>query len=293
MWIVYSATMFVSSIIMYLFIRASRTQGIDRRLISVGLFGVPAIMLGIYVAFNPQYLQINPYIILVGLLSSFFISYYGNTASLLGMEKSPNPGYSLVIQKGYAVFTSITAVFLFNSQLPLLKLLAIVFILISTGIIILSDSQKNTENKKKNFAWVFYSIYCFFAFGALSLVSKWVGSVQNVPTITWIFYTMSFIAIWVTIDYLKHIKWKISEVFQISKKQLFTIVLSGVCLIVFSISMQNGRITAPNPGYVDAINASSNAFFTFLTSVFFKDELTREKLIGVVGVTIGLIILVV
>jgi drug/metabolite transporter (DMT)-like permease len=293
MWLVYSFTMFVASILMYLLIRVSRNQNIDRRLVSVGLFGVPAIILAIYMIYAPQYLVIKPYIILVGILSSFFISYLGNVASLLGMEQAQNPGYSLVIQKGYAVFTSIATVFLFNSHLTYIKMFAIIIILISTGVIILSDSKTKVGEKKKSYIWVFYSIYCFFVYGLLSLLGKWVGSVEKVPTITWLFYTMTFIALWVLIDYLIHIKGKLGEFLKISRKQLLTIILSGVCLIVFSISLQNGRVLAPNAGYVDAINASSNAFFTLFTAFIFKDHLTFTKIIAIFAAVIGLSILVI
>jgi uncharacterized membrane protein len=49
--------------------------------------------------------------------------------------------------------------------------------------------------------------------------------------------------------------------------------------------------TAPNIGYVNAINASSISAVTLFAALLFHDELTKRKLIGVIGVTFGLLII--
>ena len=140
--------------------------------------------------------------------------------------------------------------------------------------------------------WIWYSLYCTIAFGALSLLGRWIGT-QQIETITWLLYLYLFISVWVIADLLIHRKNTIIFKQKLNLKQWGIIISVGLFLAVFGTSMQNARVIAPNPGYVDAINTSSNAFFTFLTSLFFKDELTKEKLIGIIGVTIGLIILVI
>ncbi len=48
---------------------------------------------------------------------------------------------------------------------------------------------------------------------------------------------------------------------------------------------------APNIGYVNAINASSISLVTIMAILLFKDEFSKIKLLGVFGVTLGLLIL--
>ena len=67
---------------------------------------------------------------------------------------------------------------------------------------------------------------------------------------------------------------------------LFLISISTMLLNVFIII---GYKLAPNPGFIDAANTASVSAITLLAVVFFQDELTLKKAIGIIGVTIGLI----
>jgi len=51
--------------------------------------------------------------------------------------------------------------------------------------------------------------------------------------------------------------------------------------------------TAPNLGYVNTLNASSIAMIAILSKLIFKDELSIKKLIGILGVSIGVIYLLI
>jgi uncharacterized membrane protein len=66
----------------------------------------------------------------------------------------------------------------------------------------------------------------------------------------------------------------------------------GILFAGFNYFMQLGYAVAPNIGYVNAINAASIALVAVGAAVFFHDDFTRKKFIGVVGVTAGLILLV-
>ena len=73
----------------------------------------------------------------------------------------------------------------------------------------------------------------------------------------------------------------------------FTILfLIGILSAAFNYFMQLGFQLAPNIGYINAINASSIAGVTLFSALIFKDELTKRKFIGIIGVTLGLILLV-
>ena len=55
--------------------------------------------------------------------------------------------------------------------------------------------------------------------------------------------------------------------------------------------MQVGFNLAPNVGFVNAANAASISLLTLMSTFFFKDELTIKKMIGILGVTAGLLLL--
>lgn len=59
----------------------------------------------------------------------------------------------------------------------------------------------------------------------------------------------------------------------------------------FNYFMQVGFNLAPNVGFVNAANAASISLLTLMSAVFFKDELSVKKMIGIVGVTAGLLLL--
>jgi uncharacterized membrane protein len=84
----------------------------------------------------------------------------------------------------------------------------------------------------------------------------------------------------------KKIAWK-----TVSKNQLITLLLIGVFGASFNYFMQIAFSLAPNVGYVNAANAASISLLTLMSSIFFKDELTPKKTIGILGVTAGLLLL--
>ena len=67
----------------------------------------------------------------------------------------------------------------------------------------------------------------------------------------------------------------------------------GVLGVGFNYGMQQGFVTAPNIGYINAMNASSIGLVVIGAAIFFHDDLSGRKLIGVIGVIAGLIFLVI
>jgi len=80
-------------------------------------------------------------------------------------------------------------------------------------------------------------------------------------------------------------------VFKISSKQLIVLILIGISSAVFNYFMQVGFDLAPNVGFINAANAASVALLSLMSALIFKDELPLKKVIGIIGVTAGLIIL--
>jgi uncharacterized membrane protein len=78
-----------------------------------------------------------------------------------------------------------------------------------------------------------------------------------------------------------------------SKLELLIFILIGIFWAACNYFMQLGFQEAPNIGYVNAVNASSIAIVTIFSGIIYKDELNIRKVIGVIGVIMGLILLVI
>ena len=79
----------------------------------------------------------------------------------------------------------------------------------------------------------------------------------------------------------------------ISRRDWILLITTGIFSALFNLGQFEAIKLAPNVGYVNAINAGSIAAVTLLAMLIFKDELTYKKGIGIIGVTIGLIHLLV
>ena len=86
----------------------------------------------------------------------------------------------------------------------------------------------------------------------------------------------------------KKIRWK-----TLTKEQMMVLICTGLLSASFNYFMQVGFNTAPNIGYVNAVNAASIGAVSFFSALIFRDELTKQKMLGIIGVTLGLILLVI
>ena len=285
-WIVTSFLMFVSSIIYYLIIKKAQLNKIENKLYMVFNFAVPTLLF-LFINIS-KHINIFIDLKLIGiiLLISFFLNYIGSSVSYLAISKAPNAGYSVIIQKSYAVYTSIAAIYLFHSFLSLRKFFAILFIIFSTAIVSITRGKKLNF---KNYQWVVLSFVSFFCFGTLRLANKLIIS-AGVPVITLLFWAAFFTTIISLIDLIlnkKQVKTKITI-----NNFLFLLGI-GVSVTFFYYFLQTAEVIAPNIGYVGAINTASNAFYTILVALIFKDHLSVKKFLAVLGVTAGLILLVI
>ncbi len=217
------------------------------------------------------------------LIQGIFFSYLGNTFSLKGIEYAPNPGYSLIISKSYVVFTAIASIFIFSAPLTMKSVIAIVFIVLFSAFITI---DKNKNKTTSNTLWFPYTLGAFFCWGFLALSSKYLLN-MGVPILTRLILSMVFTTVLIFGEIIyKKIEWK-----KVSKDQLITLLLIGIFGSSFNYFMQVAFNLAPNVGYVNAANAASISLLTLLSFFIFKDELTLKKMIGIFGVTAGLLLL--
>ena len=122
----------------------------------------------------------------------------------------------------------------------------------------------------------------------LALSSKYLLNL-GVPILTRLILSMMVVVILI----FREMREKKVSVAGLSRNQLKTLAMIGIFGSSFNYFMQVGFDLAPNVGYVNAANASSISLLTLLSAYFFKDELNKRKLLGIIMVTVGLIVLVV
>lgn len=281
-WILASLIMFFSSVALYLFVRRSNQLKTPQQLNNLAMFLIPVIVyLFISISTKTRF-DLKPFEYFLIIIQGIFFSYLGNVFSLKGIEYAPNPGYSLIISKSYVVFTAIASIFLFASPLTSRSVIAIVLIVGFSALIIV---DRNKERSNSNKLWLPYTIGAFFCWGLLALSSKYLLN-AGVPILTRLIYSMIIVTVLIFAE-MRAKKVKVN----VSKNQLITLLMIGVFASSFNYFMQVGFNLAPNVGYVNAANASSISLLTLLSAYFFKDDLNIKKLIGIFGVTAGLVLL--
>jgi len=283
-WVLASSLLFISSIIIYLLIRKTQIANTPNNLNNLFMFIIPTLLYLVAIPILNLSFSISLYHFTLILGTAIIFSYLGNKLSLEAIQLAPNPGYSLVLSKSYVVFTTIAAIFLLGSELTTKNAFAITLIVIFSALIMLSKKEKN---KKSDFKWIIYSFGSFFCWGFLALMSKYILDLGISPFV-YLFYLMGMVSIIILIE--TYLKKTITKIKNYDWKNL---ILIGIMSMIFNLFMQLGYQTAPNPGYINAVNAASIAGVTILSAYFFKDEFNFKKLIGVIGVIVGLFILLI
>lgn len=282
-WILASLLMFVSSVALYLCIRKSNALKTPQQLNNLAMFLVP-VLVYIAITFRTSVtFTLTPVAYFIIVVQGIFFSYLGNMFSLKGISYAPNPGYSLIISKSYVVFTAIASIFIFSAPLTLQSALAIVAIILFSALIMIDKEKSKTTSNK---LWLPYTMGAFFCWGFLALSSKYLLNI-GIPILTRLILSMTVTTLLILGETAyKKVEWR-----TISKNQLFTLALIGIFGSTFNYFMQVGFDLAPNVGFVNAANAASISLLTLLSAFIFKDELTAKKMIGIAGVTVGLILL--
>lgn len=282
-WIIASLVMFFSSVALYLCVRKSNSLKTPQQLNNLTMFLVPVLVYTALTLRTPTSFVLTPFEYILILIQGVFFSYLGNVFSLKGIEYAPNPGYSLIISKSYVVFTAIASIFIFSAPLEMKSVIAIVLIvLFSAFITIDKDKNRTTSNR----LWLPYTLGAFFCWGFLALSSKHLLN-MGVPILTRLILSMLV----VTVLILGEIKLKKINIFQVTKTQIVTLLFIGLFGSSYAYFMQVAFNLAPNVGYVNATNAASISILTLVSAFIFKDELTLKKILGIFGVTAGLLLL--
>lgn len=284
-WIAYSLMMFFSSVALYLTVRKSSLIKSPAYLTNLAMFAIPLIAYVIIGIVNSSNLSITLWQALILLATAVIFAYGGNKASLHAIHVAPNPGYSLVLSKSYVLFTTLVAVTLLGAEITLQKVVAILIIVGFSALIMINPKG---AKKVKSEKWILLSFGAFFAWGMLSLSSKYLFN-NGVDTIAFLIYLYALVTFCIVfID-----KVRISKIKEVSNTAKIMLLGIGVFSTLFNLGQFEAIKLAPNVGYVNAINAASISMVTVFAVILFKDELTLKKAVGVLGVTVGLILLLI
>lgn len=277
--------MFFASVALYLCVRKSSLLKTPTALTNLAMFAIPLVAYAVIGIGGNQHYGISFWHILLLLLVAVVFAYGGNTVSLKAIDIAPNPGYSLVLSKSYVLFTTIIAVLFLGQQLTFRKALAILIIVIFSAVIMVNP--KTAKHVKSN-TWIWLSLGAFFAWGLLSLSSKYLFS-HGVGTIPFLIYLYAVVTVCIIVaNKMNHRSFR-----GLSKQKWGLLLGTGVFSTLFNLGQFEAIKLAPNVGYVNAINAGSISLVTVLAVLFFKDELTKQKAAGILGVTAGLLLLLV
>jgi drug/metabolite transporter (DMT)-like permease len=285
-WVLASLLMFLSSVVLYLFVRKCTLLKIPNQFTNLAIFAIPLLAFLILAWAQKERLGLTSYQLMVVAFASVCFSYLGSVLSLKSIAAAPNPGYSLIISKSYVVFTAVASVFIFGSPLTLRSMLSIILIVAFSALIIINKPTKKKITSTN--LWLWLSIGTFFCWGMLALASRYLISlgVGTLPRLIYIHAFVSFLL-------LAEIRVKKAESGKIGASQLLTLLFVGIASAGFAYFMQLGYSLAPNIGYISAVNASSIGAVTMLSAWLFRDELNLRKLIGVLGVTAGMVLLLI
>ena len=281
-WILADLIMFICSVGLYLAVRKAALAKLPNQFNNLAMFAVPLVVFlaaGIVYRTN---LSLSPWQFVQILGTSTILSYYGNAMSVRSIELSPNAGYSLVLSKSYVVLTSIFAVPLFHAALTIHAILAIGLIVASSAIILVSSKK---THEVKNSEWILLAFGAFICWAFLSLMAKHLIS-GGMPTLTFLIYVFAIGTICILIEMWRR-KIRLTAV----TLHLWPFALIGLAASGFNFFNFYTLSIAPNVGYVNATNAASIGAVTLLSAALFKDELTKQKLAGVIGVILGLFML--
>lgn len=283
LWILCAFWVIIGSTLLYLFLRGSRQHHMKPEIQNLSFFLLPTVFLYIFGRILGIGFHIPDLVLWLLVASGVFLSFLGNKASLLGIAHAPNPGYSLILSKSYVVFTTLVSVWLFDAKLDNMSLLWIICIIVFSGLVVHDPGNKNLISSHK---WFFYTLIAFFSWGILAIVLKHVIDLGIHPVVA-LFYLMFSVTVCslLEVGYTFHFPRKVTL-----QKTLYFILL-GCASTLLNLSIVWWYEYAPNPGYINAANAGSIALVTVLSHLLYRDELRIQKLVWVVGVTIGLILL--
>jgi len=119
---------------LFIFFRKLTSIGLKSEVLLMYYFGIVAVIFGFYAFSNRASFQLTQ-LQIIFLIAAGIAGVVGNLFLVESLRVAPNPGYTSAVVAGNVILVSIAAVFIFQSELSLVKGAGIVLAVI--GIILL------------------------------------------------------------------------------------------------------------------------------------------------------------
>ncbi len=282
-WVVADLLMFGCSVVVYLAVRKASLDKLPAQFNNLAMFCIPLLVFILADAVTKQRLHISLPQALQILLTATVLAYLGNAMSVKSIELAPNAGYSLILSKSYVVLTTLLAVPLFNAKLTPVTLAAIALIVGASALIITAGQRSSGRARSR--AWVPLALGSFFCWAFLSLMAKHLIS-EGMPTLVFLTYVYVVSMACILLE-----MWYRKVDLGLARKSIRPLILIGAAAAGFNFFNFYAIGIAPNVGYVNATNSASIGAVTILSVLLFGDELTKRKVLGLLGILIGLVLL--
>ncbi|GEM_PF-1796877 len=281
-WLIFSLIAFAATLLVNLLIRKIHLNSIPLRVQNCAQFIIPFLGFLIWALVQPSLFRINLFHLFLVIIFAVVFTQIGTLLANKSITLAANPGYPTAITRINALITTLASVLLFGSYLSPLTFIAI---LIITAASFLFVDLRKKEIRKNNNLWIWYAVGAGVLTSGYALSSKFFIN-ENIPLVTRMFYAFLAMSIMQTAD-LFISKTKID----IKKADFASLFILGISTFIFNVFAQLAFEFAPNPGFVNAFLAAAIVPTTFFAAYFFKDELNKKKILGVLGILAGLILL--
>ncbi len=133
-WFVYAFLAAVFFSVMTLIFKKLTVLGMEPALILLFIFGFGLLFYIFHIYFTKTTVKISYYLIFLIVIAAL-MSYMANLFSLKALKMAPNPGYAEGFVSIKLAIISIAAVFLFNSELDFVKIVGILFAILSVVLL--------------------------------------------------------------------------------------------------------------------------------------------------------------
>ncbi len=227
-WIIVSLFLILGSTILYLTLRNIDKYSTPTRIKNLVIFWFPILPLLIYSLVKEIPLFIEWKYIAMLFFSALLLSWPASVASLVAIKEAPNPWYSLIVWKSYVIYTTLFSILFFDSEFSLFKILIIFLILFFAWLIFFDQTWKAKNKKIKSKRRIYLSLFTFFAWWNLALIStyllgKWIpATIINI-------YLLSFVTILLSSELLiKKEKYKPKN-----KNEILNLIIIGISFSIF------------------------------------------------------------
>lgn len=284
-WVIFSLIAFLATLWVNLLIRKIHLNNIPLRIQNWIQFVIPLVGFSIWGLFQPQLLKIGLTHLILIVIFAIFFTQIGTILANKAITLAKNPGYPVAITRINVLITTLISIWIFGSYLTWTTFLAVLMITFSSFLFI--DFAKNgfKSGKEDNNLWLWFAIGSGILTSGYALSSKFFIN-ENIPLLTRMFYAFFAMSIVQTADLFIN-KAKI----EVKKINLLLLFMLGISTFLFNIFAQLAFEVASNPGFVNAFLAASIIPTTFFAAYFFKDELNKRKILGMLGIFAGLVLL--